>query len=141
MSLWYESLSFALYDCGDNPVEKARCILAYLSTPVPRSWSEQALKTGDVRNWATLIWELQAELSKSLDLHKQLSPDLLVALAFIDDEESGDLLGRFDDISSKHTPDEYFAGAKKVLAKRPELVQVGNLIEKAMGQMNPPGVS
>jgi hypothetical protein len=141
MSLWYESLSFALYDCGDNPIEKARCILAYLSMPVPRSWSEQALQTGDVRNWATLIWELQMELSKSLDLQEELSPGLLVALAFIDDDEPQNSSSRFGDDDSKHTPDEYFAGAKKVLAKRPELVQVGNLIEKAMEQMNPPGIS
>jgi hypothetical protein len=141
MSLWYESLSLELYDCGDNPIEKARCILAYLSMPVPRSWSEQALKTGDVRNWAALLCELQMELSKSLDFHEELNPDLLVALAFIDDDEPQNPSGRFDDISSKHTPDEYFARAKKVLAKRPELVQVGNLIEKAMGQMDPPGGS
>ena len=138
MSLWYESLSLDLYDCGDNPVKKARCILAYLSMPVPRSWWEQALQTGDVRNWATLLCELQMELSKSLDLHEELSPALLVALAFIDDDEQGKPSERFDNISSKHKPDEYFAMAKKVLAKRPELVQVGNLIEKAMGQMNPP---
>jgi len=138
MSLWYESLSLELYDCGDKPIEKARCILAYLSMPVPRSWWEQALQTGDVRNWATLLCELQMELSKSLDLHEELSPALLVALAFIDDDEQGKPSERFDNISSKHKPDEYFAMAKKVLAKRPELVQVGNLIEKAMGQMNPP---
>jgi hypothetical protein len=141
MSLWYESLSLELYDCGDNPIEKARCILAYLSMPVPRSWWEQALKTGDVRNWAALLCELQMELSKSLDLHEELSPDLLVALAFIDDDEPQNPSGRFDDISSKHKPDEYFARAKSVLAKHPELAQVGNLIEKAMGQMDPPGGS
>ena len=135
MSLWYESLSLALYDCGDNPVEKARCILSYLSMPVPRSWWEQALQTGDIRNWASLLSELQMELSKSLDLHEELSPDLLVALAFIDDDEPQNPSGRFDDTASKYTPDEYIAKAKKVLAKRPELAQVGSLIKKAMGQM------
>jgi hypothetical protein len=79
MSPWYESLSLELYDCSDNPLEKARCILAYLSMPVPRSWWEQALKTGDVRNWAALLCDIQIELSDSLELHGQLSPDLLVA--------------------------------------------------------------
>jgi len=136
MSLWYESLSLDLYDCGDNPVKKARCILAYLSMPVPRSWWEQALQTGDVRNWATLLCELQMELSKSLDIHEQLTPALLVALAFIDDDEQGKPSERFDNISSKHTPEEYMAKAKRVLAKRPELVQVGSLIEKASDQMD-----
>ena len=139
MSLWYESLSLALYDCGDNPVEKARCILAYLSMPVPRSWWEQALQTGNVHNWTNLLCELQMELSKSLDLHEDLSPELLVALAFIDDDEPQNPSCRFDDISSKYKPDEYFARAKKVLRKHPELAQVGNLIEKAVGQMDPHG--
>ena len=137
MSLWYESLSLELYDCGDNRLEKARCILAYLSMPVPRSWWEQALKTGDVSNWATLLCELQMELSKSLDFHEELSPDLLVALAFIDDDESLTLSDRFGDTANKHTPDEYFTRAKKVLAKRPELAQVGSLVKKATGQMDP----
>ncbi len=131
MSLWYESLSFALYDCGDNPVTKAKCILAYLSMPVPRSWWEQALQTGDVRNWAPLLCDLRMELSKSLDLHEELSPDLLVALAFIDDDEPQNSSSRFGDDDSKHTPDEYIANAKKVLTKRPELAQLGILIEKA----------
>ena len=53
MSLWYDSLGMALYDCGDNASEKAKYILAYLSMPVPRSWWEKALQTGDVRNWAS----------------------------------------------------------------------------------------
>ena len=134
MSLWYESLSFELYDCGDNPVKRARCILAYLSMPVPRSWWEQALQTGDVANWVQILRELQIELANSLDLQEQISPDLLVAPAFIDDDESGDQLCRFDNIASKHTPEEYFAKAKTVLAKRPELARVGNLIEKVEEQ-------
>ena len=136
LSLWYESLSLELYDCGDNPLEKARCILAYLSMPVPRSWWEQALKTGDIRNWATLLFELQMELSKSLGLHEKLNPDLLVALAFIDDDEPQNPSGRFEDTASKYTPEEYIAKAKQVLAMRPELAQVGRLIKKAMRQMD-----
>ena len=137
MSLWYESLSLELYDCSDNPIEKARCILAYLSMPVPRSWWEQALKTGDVRNWAAILCDLQIELSESLELHEQLSPGLLVALAFIDDDEARDPSGHFDDIASKHTPDEYFTRAKKVLAKRPDLAHVGSLLEKEMRLLGP----
>jgi len=134
MSLWYESLGMALYDCGDNAAEKAKYILAYLSMPVPRSWWEQALQTGDVRNWAPFLSDLQLELSKSIDLSEPPSASLLVALAFIDDDEPQKLSGRFENVSSNYTPDEYFARAKAVLAKRPELVRVGDLIEKAMEQ-------
>lgn len=142
MSLWNESLSLGLYDCSDNPVEKARCILAHLSMLVPRTWWEHALKTGRVQSsLAALLFDLQMELSKSLYLHEQLGPDLLVALAFIDDDESRNLPGNFGDIASRHTPERYFAMAKKVLAKRPELAQVGSLIEKVTGQMEPTGSS
>jgi hypothetical protein len=136
MSLWYESLSLALYDCGDNPAEKAKSIIAYLSMPVPRSWWEQALQTGDVRNWVATLCELQTELSKSLDLHEQISPGLLVALAFIDEYEQGKPSERFDDTESKYAPYEYFERAKNILANRPELAQVGELIEKASDQMD-----
>lgn len=134
MSLWYESLGMALYDCGDNAAEKAKYILAYLSMPVPRSWWEKALQTGDVRNWASVLSDLQEELSKSLDLPEQPSASLLVALAFIDDDEPQKSSGRFENISSNYTPDEYLARAKTVLEKRPELASVGDLIEKAMEQ-------
>jgi hypothetical protein len=77
-----------------------------------------------------LLFILQMELSKSLGVHEKLSLDLLVSLAFIDDDEPQNQLGRFDDTASKYTPDEYIAKAKKVLAKRPELSQVGSLLEK-----------
>ena len=134
MSLWYESLGMALYDCGDNAAEKAKYILAYLSMPVPRSWWEKALQTGDVRNWASVLIDLQLELTKSLGLPEKPGTSLLVALAFIDDEEPQTSSGRFESIASNYTPDEYFARAKTVLEKRPELARVGDLIEKAMEQ-------
>ena len=132
MSLWYDSLGMALYDCGDNAAEKAKCILAYLSMPTPRSWWEHAIQTGDVSNWAPVIRELQLELSKAVDFPEQLSASLLVALAFIDDDEQQHSKGRFDNPTSNHTPTEYFAKAKEVLAKRPELARLGDLIEKAI---------
>ncbi len=47
MSLWYESLSLDLYDCGDNLQERARCV-RHLSMPVPRDWWDRALVTGKV---------------------------------------------------------------------------------------------
>ena len=61
---------------------------------------------------------------------------LLVALAFIDEYEQGKPSERFDDTESKYAPNEYFERAKTILAKRPELAQVGELIEKASDQMD-----
>jgi len=131
MSLWYDSLGVELYDCGDNAEAKVKCILAYLSMPIPRSWWEQALLTGDVSNWAPILGDLQRELSKSIDSPEQLSASLLVALAFIDDDPQQSS-GRFDSMASNYPPDEYFARAKMMLAKRPELARVGDLIEKTI---------
>ena len=48
MGLWFESFAIDFYDCGENKQARAKCILSYLSMPVPRSWWEHALKTGHV---------------------------------------------------------------------------------------------
>jgi hypothetical protein len=128
MSLWYESLSLGLHDCGDNVVERARCILAYLSMPVPRSWWDHALRTGHVDDThASVLHDLQMELSKVVDLGEPISYGLLVALAFTDEDptESG-----LDGMNSQTTVNDYLIKAKKVLAERPELAQLGSLIDE-----------
>ena len=137
MSLWYESLANDLYDCGENTADRVTYILAYLCMPTPRSWWQQAMQTGDVCNWAPVIRDLQVELSKSMDSPEQLNASLLVALAFIDDDEPQDSKDRFDNPFSHHTSTEYFARAKEALAKRPELARVGLLIEKAIEEEDP----
>jgi hypothetical protein len=48
MSLCFESLAIGICDCGENKQARAKCILSHLSMPVPRSWWEHALKTGQV---------------------------------------------------------------------------------------------
>jgi hypothetical protein len=134
MSLWYESLGLCLYDCGENLEERAKCILAHLSMPVPRSWWEHALKTGSVQSThASLLHDLQMELSKLADLREQLSSGLLVALAFMDDRAPGVPSDRFGDVNSQHTLNDYLTKAKEILAERPELTQLAILINKATG--------
>jgi hypothetical protein len=131
MSLWYESLSLGLDDCVNNVVERARYILAYLSMPVPRSWWEHALRSGHVNDtYASVLRDLRTELSKMVDLRDKLSSGLLVALAFIDNDVPGVLTDRFGDVDSQHTFDDYLARAKEVLAERPELAQLGRLIDE-----------
>jgi hypothetical protein len=52
--------------------------------PVPRSWWEHALETGRVASsYATILRDLQMELSHALNPDEPLSPGLLMALAFI----------------------------------------------------------
>jgi len=113
MSLWSESLSLCLYDWGDNAAKRARCILAHLAMPVPRSWWEHSLGAGRVPDtFATLLSDLQRELSTALDLDEPLNLGLLVALAFIDDEKAESSLDCFGYMNSRHTPNEYFARAR-----------------------------
>ena len=102
----------------------------------PRSWWERAGKTGKFHSLVPLLSDLRKELLKDPEITEQPSASLLVALAFIDDDEPRQPERRFDDSPSNYTPEEYFSKAKKVLAKRPELTEVGNLLEKAMEQQD-----
>jgi hypothetical protein len=130
MSLWYESLSLDLNDCGDKAVERARCILAYLSMPTPRSWWEDALVTGHVdETHASILRDMRIELLRVADLRDELSTGLLVALAFIDIDVPSFLLDRFGSVDNEYTFGDYLAKAKEVLARHPELVNLGALID------------
>jgi hypothetical protein len=130
MSLWYESLLFSLYDCGPNLKERAKCIIAYLSMPVPRSWWEEASETGRVQDThAQVLQNLRMELSKVVNLRDRLSSGVLVALAFMEVETEGVLGDRFGQVDSQYSLDDCLTKAEKVLAKRPDLVELGRLID------------
>ena len=129
MSLWHESLFLSLNDRGDNRVERARCILHYLSMPVPRSWWERALALGYVdKTHASLIRDLALELSPVLNLGNKDRSALLVALAFGDNAltESGS-----SGVDRLAEVEDYLTSAKKVLAERPDLAQIGMMIDEA----------
>jgi hypothetical protein len=133
--MWSQSLSLCSYDWGDNAAKRAKCILAHLAMPVPRSWWEHALEAGSVGStYATILCDLQMELSNALNPDEPINLGLLVALAFIDDEKAERSLDRFGYMDSRHTPDEYLARAKEILAERPDLVRLGTLIEKTAEQ-------
>jgi hypothetical protein len=126
MSLWYESLAMGIYDCGENKQARAECILSHLSMPVPRSWWEDALKTGRVdETHASVLRESLAALSSAVGPGEDLNCGLLVALAFVEKE--------FNESGSKTTNrpttvEGYLIEARKVLAKRPDLARLGRLI-------------
>lgn len=128
MSLWYESLALSLYDCGENQKERVRCILSYLSMPVPRGWWEHALRTGYVGDtYASLLRELREELSNLLNLREVVSSGLLVALAFVGE---GTTEFGLHTTNSQANVEDYLIKAKEVLAKRPDLAQLGTLIDE-----------
>jgi len=131
MSLWYESLALCLNDCDENLPEKAKCIIAFLSMPVPRSWWEEAMKTGRVHsNHAQVLHNLRIELSKVANLRDKLSSAVLVALAFMDGDTEGVIGGRFGQVDSQYSLDDYLAKAEKVLAERPELAMLGRVLDE-----------
>jgi hypothetical protein len=131
MSLWYESLALCLNDCNEKLPERAKCIITYLSMPVPRSWWEEAMIAGRVQGThAHVLHNLRMELSKVANLRDQLSSGVLVALAFMDGDIEGVLGGRFGQVDSQYSLDDYLAKAEKVLAERPELAMLGRVLDE-----------
>jgi hypothetical protein len=94
--------------------------------PVPRSWWEDALKTGRVdETHASVLRESLAALSSAVGPGEDLNCALLVALAFVEEP--------FNDSGSSATNrpitvEGYLIEAWKVLAKRPDLARLGRLI-------------
>ena len=130
MSLWYESLGLCLDDCGEDAEERARCIFAHLSMDVPRSWWEHALQAGSVpKGYANILQDLHEELLKTAEFTEGIGFDLLVALAFADDDIDQQL-PRYGTVYWECSVEQYLSKAKEVLAKRPELGLLGQAIEK-----------
>ncbi len=132
MSLWLQSLGYDLYDCGDNLEERAKCILAYLSMPVPRSWWEHALQIGSIPDsYILILQDLRGELLTIEGLPERLDLALLVALGFVDDFIEDEEL-KFANLDNFYSIEEYLSKAKEICAKRPELSKlVENVDTKA----------
>jgi hypothetical protein len=131
MSLWYQSLDFCLYDCGENQEERGICIVEHLSMQGPRSWWENALKKGRVDSThASVLQDAQRALSTLKDLKFQLSFGLLVALAFINDDVDNSMDRRLGDVAARDIIEDYFSRALKVLTERPEIDWLGRMIEE-----------
>jgi hypothetical protein len=131
MSLWYESLAMGIYDCGEKKQARAKCILSHLSMPVPRSWWEDALKTGQVdETHVSVLRESLAALSSAVGPGVDLNCGLLVALAFVEEpfNDSGS-----NDTNSQTTVESYLFEARKVLVESPDLVRLGRLIDARAG--------
>jgi hypothetical protein len=134
MSLWYESLFSSLNGCGQNQKEKAKCILSYLSMPVPRTWWEGSLRTGPVdETHASVLHTLRMELLNAVDHGEKVSYGLLVALAFVDEVSAKSGL---DTMDRNSTVDDYLNKARKILEERPDLVELGKMIDATEKSLN-----
>lgn len=130
MSLWSQSLSYCLDDCGNDKEKQAKCILKHLSMPVPRSWWEHSLNKGRIdSSFINILQDFHRELIKIPELSKRIDFALLIALGFIDEqmEEKGDKYGTVD---SQHSIDDYILKANKILSKRPDLIKLAKKITK-----------
>jgi len=129
MSLWLQSLSYCLDDSGNNLESRAKCILSYLSMDIPRLWWEQALKTNSVdSSYADILHDLKKELMNIPKLAGKIDSGLLVALAFADKKE---MKPEYSSVDSPYSMEEYLDKAKEILVERPELIELGRLIDKA----------
>jgi hypothetical protein len=128
MSLWLQSLSYCLDDSGNGLEVRAKCILSHLSMDIPRSWWKRALETNNVdSSHADLLQNFKKELLNIPELIGKIDSDLLVALAFADKKGTRPTYGSVD---SPYSIGEYLDKAKKILIERPELVELGELIDR-----------
>ena len=96
-------------------------------------WWEMGLRTGDISNTPfQVLRELYEELLKLTDLAKSFNHSLLIALAYSDDNENDSSLW-FGTVDSEYSIEEYLTQAQRTLAERPELRQLGRLIESKLG--------
>ena len=113
LSLWLQSLSLCLDDSGNDPESRAKCILAYLSMTVPRSWWDRALKENTIaENLARLLYDLRNELVKVPGLDQNFEFALLIALAYADDDTI-EAKHSFGNVDSQYSIEDYLNKAKK----------------------------
>ena len=102
-------------------------IFAHLSMDVPRSWWERSLNQANLReDHVRLLKDLFSELENYPTLSGRINYSLLVAMAFLDDEEKPS----FGSVYSHHSLDEYITGAESVLAQRPDVRCLGEMVTK-----------
>ena len=117
-----------LQDSGEDNKSKAKCILSYLSMDTPRLWWEQALEKNNIqRSHATILNDLKKELLEIPELIGKVDSSILVALAFADKKGERAIFGNDD---SPYSVEEYLDKAKEILIERPELDNLGRLIDK-----------
>ena len=96
---------------------------------IPRSWWEKALETNNIQDsHASIIHDLLKNLLKIPRLDEKINSGILVALAFADKKGTEPKYGSDD---SPYSIEEYLDKAKEILIDRPELGELGRLIDNA----------
>jgi hypothetical protein len=133
MSAWLDSLENCLsgYDeppyYGPAEMKGPFFIFAHLAMDTSRSWWEPCLRQGKPReDHVRILRGLFNELKEHPELQGRINYSLLVAMAFLDDEAEPS----FGALPNQHSIEEYVAGAEKVLAERPDVRRLGEVVPK-----------
>ena len=123
MSYWSQNLAESTWDLEDS-MRRAKITFDCLAMRVPRSWWEPYLRRGAPRkDHVGVLRVLFDDLKKCPGLQKRINYDLLVAIAFLDDEAKPSFVQ-----SSQQSIEEYVAAGEKVLAERPDVRRLGKVV-------------
>jgi len=79
-------------------------------------------------SYANILHDLKKELLNIQELVGKIDSVLLVALAFADKKG---MKPEYGSIDSPYSMEEYLNKAREILIERPELIELGRLIDKA----------
>lgn len=126
MSYWSENLAESTWDLQDS-IRRAKLTFDCLAMRVPRSWWEPYLRRGKPRrDHVGVLRVLFNDLKKCPELQERINYSLLVAIAFLDDESRPS----FSVQPNQQSVEEYVAAAKKLLAERPDVRRLGEVVTR-----------
>ena len=121
MSYWSQTLG------ESTSIRKAKVTFDCLALRVPRSWWEPYLRRGKPRkDHVGVLRVLFDDLKKCPGLQGRINYSLLVAIAFLDQEAESS----FGDLPDQQSIEEYIVGAEKLLAERPDVRRLGEVVTK-----------
>jgi hypothetical protein len=114
-----------MYNAQDS-TEKAKVIFHYLAMDVPRSWWEPYLRRGKPRkDHVGVLRAFSNALKECPGLQGRINYSLLVAIAFLDEEAKPSYIQ-----SNQQFIEEYVAAGEKLLAERPDVRRLGEVVTK-----------
>ena len=118
MSYWYQTLG------ESTSIREAKITFDCLAMRVPRSWWEPYLRRGKPRkDHVGVLRVLFDDLKKCPGLQERINYSLLVAIAFLDEEAKPSYIQ-----PGQRSVEAYVAAAEKVLAERPDVRKLGQVV-------------
>ena len=135
MSYWSRSLAESTWDLQDS-IRRAKITFVCLAMRVPRSWWEPYLRRGAPRkDHVGVLRDLSNDLKKCPGLQERINYSLLVAMAFLDEEAKPSFFQ-----PNQQSIEEYVAAAEKVLAERPDVRRLGEIVTHVANALPEKGI-